>query len=117
MTGNHIDFATSGLINPAAVEAEVMRRTSGSKGTAWMLWMLLGAFNAHLAYLYPKQRVWIIVGSIVLLVCTFGFSGLLWVINWIPLTGTSALNNYRRHVHAQVEQEWLVRRTLYGPAS
>jgi hypothetical protein len=106
--------------NAPTIESEVMRRTSGIKGTAWVLWFFLGGFNAHLAYLYPKDRVAIVGGTL-----AFGFLGwvttlllfppigflwpmlwpVMWMLNWIPLVTAGPYNNYRRHLHAQLVAE------------
>jgi hypothetical protein len=98
----------------ASVEAEVDRRMASAKTNAWLLWFFLGAFNAHLAYIYPRQRVWIMVGSIGLWIFTLGLSGLFWLVSWAFLIGDHAFDDLRAHKRAQVQGELALRALVPG---
>ena len=97
-----------------AVEAEVDRRMADSKTTAWLLWLFLGAFNAHLAYIYPKQGVWIALGSVVLFLITFGLSGFAWFFSWAFLLRGQAFDLRRDKIRLDVEREFAYRSAVYG---
>lgn len=96
------------------VEAEVDRRMSNSRTTAWLLWLFLGAFNAHLAYIYPKQGVWIVLGSVALFFVTLGLSGFTWLFTWAFLLGTNAFDRRRDQIRLDVERQFAYRSAFYG---
>jgi hypothetical protein len=99
----------------AEVEAETQRRTQNTTLIAWLLWLVLGGLNAHLAYLYPKQRALILVATIIACFLTLGLSSILcWLVSWVFLVDPQVYENYRREVRRGIEQEFVTRRALYG---
>lgn len=110
--------------HPAVVEAEVARRTYNAKSNAWMLWLFLGGFNGHLAYLYPKRAgLWIgctVAAFFICAIFTLGFGllmwPLLWLLNWMPLLSEQTFDARRAYVREQIESDLLRQRALYGRA-
>lgn len=94
----------------------VMARTANARKTAFWLWLFLGGFNAHIAYLNPRHRWPIVIVSVLLFMFTLGISGCFWLVNWIWL-GKGHVEKYRLQVHAEVEADLLRQRQLYGVVS
>lgn len=96
------------------IEAEVDRRMANSRTYAWLLWFFLGGFNAHLAYIHPKNRTMILALSIVAFIVTFGLSGLLWLFSWAFLLDGKAFDALRAEKRNEVEREIVTRKSLYA---
>jgi hypothetical protein len=90
-------------------EYEVHRRMSIAKDKAFMLWMLLGGVNAHLALMFPKHRWLILIGSIALFIATAGISGLLlWPWNWGFIVRKANWRDYEQMVRAELHSPQLL---------
>lgn len=105
-------WVPTATLTAQSVEAEVDRRMTSAKTTAWLLWFFLGGFNAHLAYIYPKHRFLIVGISVAAFLFTLGFSGLLWLGSWAFLLGR--FDALREHTRAEVERDYLTRKALYA---
>ncbi|WP_375003492.1 hypothetical protein [Aeromicrobium sp. CTD01-1L150] len=90
----------------ADIDREVLRRTKNAKRNAWVLWVFLGGFNAHLAYLIPGRKgILILVFTTVAGVLTLGIVVVwIWCFNWIPLMMSSTFDRHRTLVQAEVEE-------------
>lgn len=99
--------------SPAAIEAEVDRRTASSKLNAWLLWFFLGGIGAHLAYVFPKNRTVILIAGIAGVIFTFGLLGFaMWLFTWPFLLSEGMWRGFRDHVRREVEEDALRRHTL-----